>query len=105
MTAAATDQGRECWHNWRQCPCPPDLVSEIEEIARHRQCKPRKVVWELVREALQARRGRPRGKQAAKLGSRDDSARRGAAPMPLQYLEPMPPLPDFVFRENKYSRV
>jgi hypothetical protein len=44
------------WHNWRQCPPPPDLVKEIEEIARHRQVKPRVIVWQLVREALAARR-------------------------------------------------
>ena len=51
------DHHRDCWHSWRQCAPPDDVVREIEEIARHRQCKPRKVMWTLVREALRARRG------------------------------------------------
>jgi hypothetical protein len=91
MTTAATEQGRDAWHTWRQCPCPPDLVSEIEEIARHRQCKPRKVVWELVREALRARRGGPRGKRA------------DAAPKVQREPESVSALPPFVFRPNKLT--
>jgi hypothetical protein len=52
------DRTVDVWHSWRQCPPPPDLVAEIEEIARHRQCRPRKVLWWLVREALRQRSGR-----------------------------------------------
>ncbi len=58
VSTPATNRTVDAWHSWRQCPPPPDLVREIEEIARHRQCRPRKVLWQLVREALRQRSGR-----------------------------------------------
>jgi hypothetical protein len=57
-TTPATNRTVDAWHSWKGCSPPPDLVREIEEIARHRQCRPRKVLWWLVREALAHRRGR-----------------------------------------------
>jgi hypothetical protein len=49
---------------------PPDLLAEVRQIADKTGRRPGEVVVELCLEALQARRGKPRGEQAA--GHRSD---------------------------------
>jgi hypothetical protein len=66
----------------------PDVLAEVEKIALQTGASHSRVVAELCREALRARRGLPRGKQASTV--RDKSARTQP--------EPMPPLPPFVHR-------
>ena len=68
---------------------PPDLLAEVRQIANKTGRRPGEIVVDLVREALQARRGLPRGKQAS------------ATQKPVQHKpEPLPP---FVFRKSKHA--
>jgi hypothetical protein len=69
----------------------PDVLAEVEKIALQTGASHSRVVAELCREALAARRGRPRGKQAA------------AAPKVQAETESVTALPSFVHRPNKFT--
>jgi hypothetical protein len=70
---------------------PADVLDEVRKIAQATGVRPNEIVVDLCREALRARRGRPRGKQAS------------AAPKVQREPESATALPPFVHRANKLT--
>jgi hypothetical protein len=70
---------------------PADVLDEVRKIAQATGVRPNEIVVDLCREALRARRGKPRGKQAS------------AAPVQREP-ESVTDLPPFVRRPNRFTR-